>query len=209
MNPCPISTATRSATRSQRLRAPGSVLRARTVDGASPIAYGYGDTLPVYFSDGPVFGLSNTAGGRSGRGGGPGSERERSTGRGMPDEIDQPQNRPAVEIPEEPRAEPWEATPLTDEQRRNGIYVIPPQYRPRVVMRFADARDLAISGLVENGSDIAQRPAVVDVPVGNGHVVLFSNNPVWRGETRGSYFLVLNAILNFGSLDAGRKLDAK
>ena len=30
-----------------------------------------------------------------------------------------------------------------------------------------------------------------------GHVVLFSNNPVWRGETHGSYALVFNTILNF------------
>jgi hypothetical protein len=35
-------------------------------------------------------------------------------------------------------------------------------------------------------------------------VVLFSINPVYRGETRGTYALVLNTILNFDSLDAGR-----
>jgi hypothetical protein len=35
--------------------------------------------------------------------------------------------------------------------------------------------------------------------------VLFSINPVWRGETRGSYSLVLNTILNFDHLNAGRK----
>jgi len=28
---------------------------------------------------------------------------------------------------------------------------------------------------------------------------------MWRGETQGSYFLVYNAILNFDSLNAGRK----
>jgi len=50
---------------------------------------------------------------------------------------------------------------------------------------------------------------VVDVPVEKGHVVLFSNNPIWRGETLGSYFLVFNAILNFDQLGAGRTLDAE
>jgi hypothetical protein len=39
--------------------------------------------------------------------------------------------------------------------------------------------------------------------------VLFSNNPIWRGETQGSYFLVFNALLNHDHLDAGRKLDEK
>ena len=111
--------------------------------------------------------------------------------------------------PEEPTSEVWEATPLTDEQRRNGVYVIPPELRPRVVLRWGDAKDLLVSGLLDGGSEIAQHPAIIDVPAGKGHVVLYSNNPFWRGETQGSYFLVFNAILNFDNLNAGRKLDAK
>ena len=51
--------------------------------------------------------------------------------------------------------------------------------------------------------------AVIDVPLDKGHVVVFSNNPIWRGETEGSYFLVFNALLNYDHLDAGRKLDPK
>ncbi len=58
-------------------------------------------------------------------------------------------------------------------------------------------------------AEIAQRPAVVDVPMDRGHIALFSNNPIWRAETHGSRFLVFNAILNFDSLNAGRKLDEK
>ena len=72
-----------------------------------------------------------------------------------------------------------------------------------------DNRELLVSGLVENGTEIAQHPAVVDVPLDKGHVITFSNNPIWRGETQGSYFLVFNAIMNFDSLGAGRKLDEK
>ena len=66
-----------------------------------------------------------------------------------------------------------------------------------------------VSGLLDGGSEIAQHPAVIDVPVEKGHIVLFSSNPIWRGETQGSYFLVFNAILNFDALNAGRKLDEK
>jgi len=85
--------------------------------------------------------------------------------------------------------------------------VIPVQQRPRVILRYSDARDLLVSGLLDGGSEIAQRPAVIDVPLSKGHVILFSPNPVWRGETKGSYSLVFNAILNFDNLDAGRKFD--
>ena len=134
---------------------------------------------------------------------------ERFTGRGTADDPDVPQNRPPSELPEEPKAEVWEATPLTAEQLRNGIFVIPPSARPRVVLRYADARDLLVSGLLEAGNEIAQHAAVIDVPAGQGHIVLFSNNPFWRGETQGSYFLVFNAILNFDQLNAGRKLAEK
>ncbi len=192
-----------SVSRSSRLRAVGVILRTKTVDATSPIAYGYGDSLAMYCSNGPVFSLNNGVGGR-------GRPSGRATGRGTPDDPDVPQGRPPAEIPEPPaRVELWEAPPVTDEQRRNAVGLIPPQYRPRVVLRYADNRDLFVSGLLDGGDEIAQRPAVIDVPVGNGHVLLFSTNPFWRGQTKGSYFLLYNAILHWDNLNAGRKLDAK
>ncbi|MGI8897352.1 MAG: M14 family zinc carboxypeptidase [Pyrinomonadaceae bacterium] len=194
-----------SIARAQKLKAIGVVLRSKVVDASSPIAYGYGDALPIYCFNGPIFNLSNLAGGRGGR-----PRRDaRMTGRGTPDDPDTVPGRPPVEPPELPTAEVWEALPLTDEQRRNGISVIPPAMRPRVVFRYADSKDLFVSGLLDGGDEIAQHPMIVDVPSGQGHFVLFSNNPIWRGQTKGSYFLVFNAILNFDSLNAGRKLDEK
>jgi hypothetical protein len=190
--------------RPEKLKAPGTIVRARVVDAASPIAYGYPDSFSIYTADGPVFSLSNLAGGRPRRR--PAQETERPTGRGTADDPDLPQGRPSDAPPEEPKAEAWEALPLTEEQRRNPIFVIPPAQRPRTVLRYGDAKELLVSGLLEGAGDIAQHPAVVDVPVEKGHVVLFSNNPIWRGETLGSYFLVFNAILNFDQLGAGRTL---
>jgi len=197
-----------SIARPEKLKATGSVLKTKVVDGASPIAYGYGEGLSVYCLDGPIFNLTSVAGTRGGRRRRP-EDRERPTGRGTADDPDRPQGRPYVEAPEEPPVEAWEAPPLTDDQKRNGIFVIPPERRPRVVLRWADSEDLLVSGLLDGGGEIAQHPAVVDVPAGKGHVVLFSNNPVWRGETHGSSFLVFNALLNFDRLDAGRKDAAK
>ncbi|HEY7058343.1 MAG TPA: hypothetical protein VH458_17550, partial [Vicinamibacterales bacterium] len=198
-----------STTTSQRLKVIGSILRSKLVDGASPIAYGYGDDLSIYADNPPVFGVSATVGGRGPRRG-TDDTAHRATGRGTPDDPDVTQGFTVAQpAPEEPRVEPWQYAPIQDEQRRNATNIIPPAERPRVVMRYGDARDLLVSGLLDGGTDLAQRPMVVDVPVAKGHVVLFSNNPIWRGETQGSYFLVFNAILNHDSLDAGRKLDEK
>jgi Zinc carboxypeptidase len=194
-----------STARSQRLRAIGVILRSKVVDNTSPIAYGYGDSLAVYCNNGPIFNLSNFAGGRGGRQ----RPESRTSGRGTPDDPDVVQGRPPAEIPERVTAEVWQAVPVTEDQRRNGINIIPPAMRPRVVFRYADNKDLFVSGLLDGGDEIAQHAMIVDVPAGQGHFVLFSNNPIWRAQTRGSYFLVFNAILNFDSLNAGRKLDEK
>jgi hypothetical protein len=193
----------------QRLRIVGSVVRSKMVDAASPIAYGYTDNLAIWCDNGPIFNVSSMFGGRGGRRLGPDDGGNRPTGRGTAEDADTPQGRLGVDIPAEPKVDTWQAVPITEEQLRNGINVIPPNARPRVILRYADTRELLVSGLVENGGEIAQHAAVVDVPLDKGHVVAFSNNPIWRGETHGSYFLVFNALLNFDRLDAGRKLDAR
>ena len=192
--------------RSQREKIIGTVVRADVVDSASPIAYGYGNELSVYCFNCQAFDVSNIVGRGGFRRLGP-EMNGRATGRGTLTDPDFVVGRVNQAAPVEPTVEPWQAEPVTDEELRNGIGVIPPQYRPRVIFRYADAHDLLVSGLVEGGDEIAQRPAVVDVPMDAGHVVLFSNNPVYRGETLGSYSLVLNTILNFDNLNAGRKLD--
>jgi hypothetical protein len=74
--------------------------------------------------------------------------------------------------------------------------------RARVILRFTPNVDsLLVSGLLENGSEMAGRAAVVDSPLGQGHVVLFGIRPMWRYETQGSYAMVLNALANWNALD--------
>jgi hypothetical protein len=197
-----------SVGRPRELKVIGTVVGARIVDDASPIAYGYGDNLSVYCDNGPIFDISNTTAGRRFRRLGP-QQGERPTGRGSLSDPDFTVGRPPDTLPELPKVETWQAEPLTDEQLRNNSSVIPPAQRPRVIFRYADSKDLLVSGLLEGGNELAQHPAVIDVPYDSGHVVLFSNNPIYRGETIGSYSLVLNTILNFDNLNAGRKLDAK
>jgi hypothetical protein len=166
--------------------------------------------MAVYSSGGESFSVGTTRGG--GRGGGGGTA-QRATGRGTPDDGDIVQGFPTLDdrftLPPRTTVQPWQLGPVTDDMLRNPTQLIPPEQRPRVIMRFSDQRDLLVSGLLSGGGNIAQRPVVVDVPVERGHVVLFANNPVWRGSTIGTYSLVFNTIMHFDNLNAGRKVDEK
>ena len=52
----------------------------------------------------------------------------------------------------------------------------------------------------DKGASIAEHAVVVNAHLGQGNVLLFGNNPVYRGETVGNYAMVFNAILNFQHL---------
>jgi len=64
-----------------QLRASGSVIESVIADKRSPIAYGYGDKLAVYFNQSPVFSVS-AGGGFGGFGGGGGGGGGRGAGGG-------------------------------------------------------------------------------------------------------------------------------
>ena len=68
------------------------IVRVKVVDAASPIVYGYSEAPAIYSFDGPIFNVSNLAGGRGGRRRGP-DDRQRPTGRGTADDPDRPTGR--------------------------------------------------------------------------------------------------------------------
>ena len=164
-----------------------------------PIAWGYGASVPVISADGLAFNVSNTIG----RAGGRvlmDPYAQRPTGRGTVDDSDTVQGRKAVDPDPLPKVQPWEARPINEDQARNNTSIIPPQYRPEVILRFSETKSLLLSGLLDKGGPIAEHAIVVDAHLGQGNVLLFANNPVYRGETVGSYPLVFNAIMNFDHL---------
>jgi hypothetical protein len=190
------------------LRVRGSVLQSSIADKKSPIVYGYEDKLPVYFNQAPILQVSLTGGfgGRGGGGAGGGAEAGRPSGRGSASDADVPQGREYVAPVPRPQTRPGEEPPIDEEMREAmRAYLAPPELRPRTVLRFAaEEKDLLISGMLAGGRELINRPAVVDVPHGKGHYVLFAINPMWRNQTQGSYFLLFNAMFNFDHLDAGR-----
>jgi hypothetical protein len=188
-------------TPTDKLKVVGSVLQAQFVDRSSPIAGGYTrDDLALYSSAGQSFTVSDQTTGS--RGLPTAGTFERPTGRGGPHDTDTPEGRTSVAAAALPDVKPWQAIPLNADQLRNNPWAIPADQQPRVLLRYADASHLLLAGLLDNGDEMAERAAVVDARYGKGHVLLFASNPIWRGETVGSYPLVFNAIANFDKLDA-------
>ena len=180
-------------------RVVGSVLNSVFVSPSSPVANGYGAALPVMSASGMVFNVSNTLGRQGGRVLMDPYE-HRPTGRGGADESDVAQGRSSAEPEVMPKQQPWQPRQLNEDQMRNNLQVIPVPYRPEVILRFSDQKTLLLSGLLDKAGSIAERAIVVNAHLGSGNVLLFANNPVYRGETIGSYGLVFNAILNFDHL---------
>ncbi|HET7038626.1 MAG TPA: hypothetical protein VFH97_01985, partial [Gemmatimonadales bacterium] len=74
--------------------------------------------------------------------------------------------------------------------------------RARVIVRFHERQDsLLVSGLLAGGNELTRKAAVVDAPLGRGHVVYFAIRPFWRWETQGSFAMALNAMVNWNALD--------
>ena len=186
----------------RNMQAPGSVVLSTVDDKRSPIAYGYDDKLYIYFRQGPVIGVSTGFGNQGAQEGG---ATGRASGRGSLSDPDVIQGRTYIAPEKPPKRTPREQELyIPEDAPENARWLLPPHDAfPRVVLRFADEKDLLLSGMITGGNEIAEKPAVVDVPHGKGHVVLFANNPMWRGETNGSFFLVFNAIMNYDHLNAG------
>jgi hypothetical protein len=203
------------------LFARGSVMRGVFADRRSPIAYGYDAQVPVYFNQDPV--LSVSAGGGFGFGGG------RGDGPGIPGVG---MNITPMAGASQNRLSTWDpdgtATPsapaATGGRGRGGAGEGPgfgrgggggrggfggfgggDEARPRVILQFpSNADEMLLSGTLVGGQALANRAQVVDLPLGQGHVVAFAIRPFWRWQTHGTFFLGFNAILNWNDLDAGR-----
>jgi hypothetical protein len=208
----------------------GSIMRGIFADKKSPLAYGFeGMQIPVYFNQDPVLSIAAGGGGvGGGRGGGFGAAESAIPGVGMnvtPMAGASQQQRLSPYDPE------GSALDATSGQRPSAGDVAAVQQGlgggggrgaggggrggpgggassadvPRVVLQFpSNPNDMLLSGTLAGGQALANRAQLVDIPLGQGHVVSFAIRPFWRWQTQGTYFLAFNAILNWNDLDAGR-----
>ena len=200
-----------SIRQTQNLWARGGVFKVDVSEKTSPIVYGFDGSIGVYFSQSPVFALGGGFGGGRGMGGqrGAAGVSSRPTGRGSATEADIPQGRPrdigvasveAFRKAQQARGEqPAAGAPAAGGQRGGAQ---PSGPRAKIILNFSrTVEDLLISGGLAGGTELAGAPALVDAPLGAGHIVMFSFNPMWRHQTQGSFALVFNAMLNFKNLN--------
>ena len=78
---------------------------------------------------------------------------------------------------------------------RGGRSLTPPAVPPRFdsVVNYA-AENLLMSGWALGTEHISNRSAMAAVPLGDGQVILFGFRPQFRGQPRGTYKLIFNAL---------------
>jgi len=201
----------------------GSVMRGIFADRRSPIAYGYDAQVPVYFSQDPVLSVTS-GGGFGGRGGG---AEGAIPGVGMNvTPMAAANNRLSAYDPEAPDAASAAASAGAGRGRQGGAAgpgggggrggrgdgggfggagFDNSAETPRVILAFPSNPDeMLLSGVLVGGQSLVNRAQIVDIPLGQGHVVSFAIRPFWRWQTQGTFFLGFNTILNWNDLDAGK-----
>ncbi len=162
-----------SAVDTPNLRARGGVFRGEVVSAAHPMLYGYDrPSFPLFFSQAPVLQVGGGAGGPGGGGGGAAAAAAGGTPMGI-------------------GGKPVDPAFVAETERT----------RAKVVVRWSQNADsLLISGLIAGGGEMAGRAAVVDAPVGSGHVILMGTRPWYRWQNQGAMALAFNAIANWNAL---------
>jgi hypothetical protein len=77
---------------------------------------------------------------------------------------------------------------------------VPAQDNGQTLMRFPGGDTSVLSGLMRGAAEIRNRPAILDVPVGQGRVLIFATNPCYRWQNLGEFRMLFNALLNFNDM---------
>jgi hypothetical protein len=74
-----------------------------------------------------------------------------------------------------------------------------------VLAQFVGGDQSVLSGLMTGADNIKGRAFAVDIPRannGNGRVIMFANNPIYRWQNHGEFNMVFNSILNWNDVPA-------
>jgi hypothetical protein len=150
---------------------PGSELRAKVLRPTHPIAYGFEELPSVFRGNGPLFDVAKRDRGRV----------VMQFGTKQEEEEDKPDADGIEE--EDVEDEGSEAAPQAEEKP----------------VKKEDTR-LVLSGFVRGAENLDGLPAVLDVPAGEGRVILFAFNPLHRYLNHSDFRFVWNVLLNWNDL---------
>jgi ribosomal protein S18 acetylase RimI-like enzyme len=68
-------------------------------------------------------------------------------------------------------------------------------FRGEVLARYQPTGSPLLSGYLLGERFLNNRAAALEVPHGNGHIVLLGFRPQWRGQPFGTFRVVFNAVL--------------
>jgi hypothetical protein len=113
--------------------------------------------------------------------------------------------RPIVQAqvlrPEHPLFYGYADTILPIKYANGPLLQVPEEDRDdEVMMTFVGGNDAVLSGLMRGAEEIEDRPAIVNVPVGQGRILLYSTNPVYRWQNHGEFNTLFNALLSYNDL---------
>ena len=83
------------------------------------------------------------------------------------------------------------------------MLALPFREQQNVLMTFPGGDKAVQSGLMVGASEVKDRPAIVDLPVGQGQVLMFATNPVYRWQNFGEYRMLYNALFSYKDLRMG------
>jgi hypothetical protein len=153
---------------------PGSVVKAKLRRPDHPITFGYPDTLHVFRGNSPLFAVQ---------------KRDRDL------MLIQYGTKPLKD-----------EQPAKDEDDMLGIPRAEVQPQPAAASpASAPAKEqYVLSGMVRNEDQIVGQGAVFDVPLGKGHVIAFTFNPLHRWLNHHEFPLVFNALMHWNALPVRR-----
>jgi hypothetical protein len=71
-----------------------------------------------------------------------------------------------------------------------------------VLMRYPGGDANVLSGLMRGANEVSGRAAIVDVPNGQGRVMVYATNPVYRWQNHGEFNMLFNALINWNDVKA-------
>ncbi|HET9389557.1 MAG TPA: M14 family zinc carboxypeptidase [Steroidobacteraceae bacterium] len=95
----------------------------------------------------------------------------------------------------------YEGTDVSVRWATNSLLHVKVRDKDRVLMEFPGGAKNVLSGEMRGAEEVEDRPAIIDMPVDKGRVVLFVTNPIYRWQNVGEFRMLYNALLSYRNLE--------